>query len=314
MRMTRREIWSWTEDVLPFVAMLIIICLDMSLITIVKSAMNGGMNSFVYVVYHNALGTLILLPFFIIHIFRNVARPPLTFHILLRFFILGLLGICLFQVLLYIGVGYSSPTMASAISNLSPGNTFLLAVAFRMEKINLRRSTSRAKLFGTIIAISGAMTATAREYPDQFTIVFFFCLFGTIQSTVLVFILERNPKAWVVQPGIGMVAVAFGAVFSTVFRSTVVTWCLKKKGPVFVAMFNPLSIVIASAMGVTFLGDSLHLGSAIGAVIVAAGFYSVMLGQAKEKKMDADLGVADHEPESSNPTTPLLSSGNELKR
>ncbi|MFS8017361.1 putative EamA domain-containing protein [Helianthus anomalus] len=39
--------------------------------------------------------------------------------------------ICLFQVLSYQGIYYSSPTMASAISNLSPGNTFLFAVAFR---------------------------------------------------------------------------------------------------------------------------------------------------------------------------------------
>lgn len=90
-------------------------------------------------------------------------------------------------------------------------------------------------------------------------------------------------------------------------------WCLKKKGPVFVAMFNPLSIVIASTMGVIFLGDSLHLGSAIGAVIVAGGFYTVMWGQAKQKKMETNILDGADEPGSSNPTTPLLSSVNESK-
>lgn len=67
---TRNKTWSWTDEVLPFVAMLLITCLDMSVLTIVKAAMNGGMNSFVYIVYHDALGTLILFPFFIIHTFR----------------------------------------------------------------------------------------------------------------------------------------------------------------------------------------------------------------------------------------------------
>lgn len=363
---TTSNTWSWwMEDVLPFVVMMMITCLDMSMLTIVKAAMNEGMDSIVYIVYHNALGTLILLPFFIVHIFRNVSLPSLSFHLLSRFFILGLLGICLFQVLEYAGVNYSSPTMASAISNLTPAITFLIAVIFRMEKVDIRSSSSRAKLIGTIIAISGAtvftlyqgpeifktirspktpdqlllsqpsnwvfgglilviagifssmwhvlQTATAREYPDQLTIVFFFCLFGTIQCVALSLVLERNPSAWVLQPGIRMIAVVLGALFSIAFRGNAVTWCLRKKGPVFVAMFSPLSIVIAVIMGVTFLGDSLYLGSAIGAAIVAAGFYTVMWGHAKEKnKLPMDLNVAD-EPGSSNQNTTLLSSRNESK-
>ena len=71
MAMTSKA-WSWMEDVLPFVAMLMITCLDMSILTIVKAAMNEGMDSIVYIVYHNALGTLIILPFFIVHNFRFV--------------------------------------------------------------------------------------------------------------------------------------------------------------------------------------------------------------------------------------------------
>ncbi|KAJ0454835.1 putative EamA domain-containing protein [Helianthus annuus] len=358
------EACSWMKEVMPFVAMFMVACLDMSVLTIVKAAMNDGMSSIVYIVYHDALGIFILLPFFIIGFFRNANRPPLSFRILFRFFILGLLGICLFQVLSYQGIYYSSPTMASAISNLSPGNTFLFAVAFRMEKIDIRSSSSLAKLLGTTIAISGAMlftvykgleifhmgrfpdssnqlhlsrpsdwifgglilviggifgaiwnvvqSATAREYPDQHTFVFFYCLFGTIQCIALSPFLEPNIDAWVLLSKTGMIAVVFGGVFSVVFRSTAITWCLEKKGPVFVAMFSPLSIVIAVIMGVTFLGDSLHLGSAIGATIVAAGFYTVMWGQAKEKNKlpiatRADLDVSD-EPGSSDQTAPLLSS------
>ncbi|PWA71890.1 eamA domain, WAT1-related protein [Artemisia annua] len=102
------------------------------------------------------------------------------------------------------------------------------------------------------------------------------------------------------------------AVYSAI-RNTALTWCLEKKGPVFVAMFAPVQIVFAVILGVTFLGDSLHLGSAIGATIVAAGFYTVMWGQVIEKnKLPVDL-VASEENGSSNPNTPLLSSLNESK-
>ncbi|KAI7757068.1 hypothetical protein M8C21_028468 [Ambrosia artemisiifolia] len=370
MAIDRSETWSWVDDVVPFVVMLMLTCLDMSLLTVVKTAMNGGLGSIAYVVYHNSLGTLILFPILVFRMLRNVERPPLTIHILLRFFVLGLFGLCLFQLLVYVGVNYTSPTLASAITNLIPGNTFLFAIVFRMEKIDIRSSSSIAKLMGTMMAIFGAMvftfyqgpeifvtisspnspnnrllllepsnwvlggviifiatifrsiwnvlqSATARGYPDQNTIVFFYCLFGTIQCIALSPFLEPNPSAWALQPGVGMNAVVLGAIYSTAFHSNAQTWCLKKKGPVYVAMFSPLSIVIGVILGVTFLGDSLHLGSAIGTALITVGFYIVMWRQAKEKNMlvamiDEDIVVAN-ELGSSDQNTPLLSCINESK-
>ncbi|KAL8266366.1 hypothetical protein R6Q59_003710 [Mikania micrantha] len=354
--------WSWMDDVLPFVAMLMINCSDMAVLTIIKAAMNDGMHSIVYVTYHNALGTLLLLPFFIVHTLRKVDRPPLTFRIIFRFFILGLFGICISEVLVYAGVSYSSPTMLSAISNLAPGVTFLIAVVFRMEQIDIRRASSVAKLLGTMMAISGVMVftfyqgpyifrstrsinlsgqvfssqpstrvfaaliittggifgciwsvlqaKTAREYPNQNTILFFYSLFGTLQCIAISPFLERNRSAWVLQHGTFVSAVVLGAVYSTVIHNLVVTWCLRKNGPVFVAMFSPLSIVIAMIMGVAFLGDSLRLGSAIGATIVVVGFYMVIWGQIKEKnKMSVitrdDLNISN-EHEYSDQTTTLI--------
>lgn len=37
-------------------------------------------------------------------------------------------------------------------------------------------------------------------------------------------------------------------------------WCIRRKGPLFVAMFHPLGIVIAAALGIIFLGDIFYLG------------------------------------------------------
>ncbi|KAJ0812842.1 putative EamA domain-containing protein [Helianthus annuus] len=366
--MSMRRTWSWMDDVLPVVAVLMLTCLDMALLTIVKEVMSDGMGSIVYVIYHNALGTFILLPFFILHIIRKVDRPPLTFRILFRFFILGLFGISLFQVLWYLGVDYSSPTMASAIANLSPGITFLIAVIFRTEKIDIRNSSSVAKLLGTVMAISGTMVftfyqgpeifvkipspdsankiflthptswvfgglvtlasitfgciwvvlhaTTSREYPDQQTIVFFYCLFGTVQCVALSPFIERSRRAWVLQSGNAVIAVVLGAIYSTAIRNNVLTWCLRKKGPIFGAMFAPLSIVVAVIMGVTILGDSLYLGSVIGATIVAAGFYTSMWGQTKEKDKtlvvtNDNLDVSDKPGSSTDQTAHLLSSRNE---
>ncbi|KAL8200730.1 hypothetical protein R6Q57_012069 [Mikania cordata] len=175
------------------------------------------------------------------------------------------------------------------------------------------------RVFGALIMTTGGIfgciwsvlqAKTAREYPDQNTILFFYSLFGTLQCIALSPFLEQNRGAWVLQHGTLVSAVVLGAVYATVIKNLVVTWCLRKNGPVFVAMFSPLSIVIAMIMGVAFLGDSLRLGSAIGATIVVVGFYMVIWGQIKEKhKMSVitrdDLNISN-ENEYSDQTTTLI--------
>ena len=43
-------------------------------------------------------------------------------------------------------------------------------------------------------------------------------------------------------------------------RGVVDAWACRKMGAVYAAMFSPIGIVIALAMGIVFLGDTLYLG------------------------------------------------------
>ncbi|VFQ73550.1 unnamed protein product [Cuscuta campestris] len=350
------------KEGLPFATMLMVETCEMSITILGKAAMNGGLKTLVYIVYYNSLGTLILLPYFVFFRTRRSRPLPITFSILGRCFILGLLGICLLQILAYTGIKYSSATLAAGIGNLMPGFTFLLAVIFRMERLDLREVTSQAKSLGTVVAITGAMvmtlyqgpklfgsatsssshspphpyllsqnstwvfggflftftcllssgwnilqTATLKGYPEQLTVVFFFCLFGTIQCVIYGAISERSIDAWVMLPSIGIIAIIFSAVFGTVFRSNVISWCLEKKGPLYVATFKPVGVIIAAIMEILFLSSSLHLGSVVGAIVSSAGFYTVLWGQAKEKAVLALEDIDDeHGSESSTNRAPLL--------
>jgi drug/metabolite transporter (DMT)-like permease len=354
----KMELQSFIKDAIPFVAMVLVECGEVVMITLGKAAMNTGLSNLVYVVYYNTLGTLLLFPYFIFHTTRT-SRPPLTFSILSKFFLLGLIGICLLQVCAYAGINYSSPTLAAAMGNLIPGFTFVFAIIFRMEKLELKRSSSQAKSIGTIVAITGAFvmtlyrgpvilkitsdsispnqnlllsqesnwvigglflsvtcicssawnifqTATVKEYQDLSTVVFFFCLFGTIQCAILSLVVERNLNAWTLHTRIEIIAIAFAAIFGSLFRISTTTWCLRKKGPLFVAMFKPLSMVIAVIMGMLFLGDTLVLGSVIGAVIITLGFYTVMWGQSQEKKRKKNMADDDIVNALESSSAPLL--------
>jgi len=63
------------------------------------------------------------------------------------------------------GIEHSSPTLASAMSNLTPAFTFTLAVIFRMEKVVLRSSATQAKIIGAIVSISGALIVVLYKGP-----------------------------------------------------------------------------------------------------------------------------------------------------
>lgn len=66
------------EDVLPFLLMMIVECVEVGTMTSVKAAMNNGMSQLVYVVYNNHLGTIVLFPFFVVHNHRLVISDAST--------------------------------------------------------------------------------------------------------------------------------------------------------------------------------------------------------------------------------------------
>ncbi|KAE8691542.1 DNA-repair protein UVH3, putative isoform 1 [Hibiscus syriacus] len=150
-------------------------------------------------------------------------------------------------------------------------------------------------------------TATVKEYPDNMAIVFFFTFFITIQSLVFSVVLERNPSAWTLKFTEEVAAILCTAIFGSLFRTAIHTWCLQKKGPVNVAMFKPLGIPVSSLLTVTFLADSIFLGRVIGLVIILVGFYTVIWRQAKEKMMVLENEAS--RPESSHHKAPLLHDG-----
>ncbi|GAY36431.1 hypothetical protein CUMW_022030 [Citrus unshiu] len=60
---------------------------------------------------------------------------------------------------------YSSPTLNTAMLNLIPAFTFILAIIFRMEKLKWRSKSSQAKSLGTIVSIAGAFVVTFYKGP-----------------------------------------------------------------------------------------------------------------------------------------------------
>ncbi|GLT56380.1 hypothetical protein SLA2020_373980 [Shorea laevis] len=122
-----------------------------------KLAANDGMSLRVIVAYRLVFATVFMVPLALI---VERERPKLTWTVLLQAFLCGLLGGSLSQNLSLESLALTSATFSCAMFNLVPAVTFVLAVAFRMEKLCLNTMSGKAKVLGTLIGLGGAMLFT----------------------------------------------------------------------------------------------------------------------------------------------------------
>ncbi|KAH9776066.1 WAT1-related protein [Citrus sinensis] len=284
----------------PYAAMVAVQCVQVGITTLSKAAISQGATPLILAVYADAIASLILLPlsFFL----NRKNRPPLTFALLCKVFILSLIGmekVDLRSLISQIKIIGTLVSIAGAfIITLYKGPS-IVALLFEHQpkpqpptSFTLLATTDNWVIGGILLSIASFSIAAGnifqaailKSYPSEVTIVFFYILFGTIQCAIVALIAERNPDAWRIRPGIELITVMYTAIFGGLMLFGLVAWCLRRKGPVFVAMFNPVGIFIAALMSDIFLGDTLHLGSVIGAIIIVTGFYGVMWAQSKEEE------------------------------
>ncbi|KAM3732399.1 hypothetical protein ACB098_11G057700 [Castanea mollissima] len=119
-----------------------------------KVYLDKGMSRYVLVAYGHAFGTLATA--FLAFLFERKNDSKISVPILRNVSFLGLLGAVLGRTLFYAGLEYTSPAFASALANLIPSITFILAVLCRIEKLQISKRSSQAKILGTIVAFAGA--------------------------------------------------------------------------------------------------------------------------------------------------------------
>ncbi|XP_006339251.1 WAT1-related protein At5g07050-like [Solanum tuberosum] len=142
----------------PYIAMISLQFGYAGMNIITKVSLNRGMSHYVLVVYRNAFAAAIIAPFALL--LERKIRPKMTFMMFLQIFVLGLLGPLIDQNFYYAGLKLTSPTFSCAISNMLPAMTFVIAVLCRMEKVNLKKIGSQAKVLGTIVTMGGAILMT----------------------------------------------------------------------------------------------------------------------------------------------------------
>ncbi|KAJ6914246.1 hypothetical protein NC651_016492 [Populus alba x Populus x berolinensis] len=133
-----------------------------SLIT--RAALIQGMSPRVFVVYRQAIATVVIVP---VSYFsrRKSVGTSLGLRSFCLVFLASLIGVTINQNVFAEGLYLASSSMASAMGNLVPAITFVMAVALGLEKIKIGSIRSFAKIVGTVICVSGAISMALLRGP-----------------------------------------------------------------------------------------------------------------------------------------------------
>ncbi|XP_051227179.1 WAT1-related protein At5g64700-like [Lolium perenne] len=148
----------------PYTVAVIIQLIYTGMFVVSKAAFNQGMNTYVFIFYRQAAGSILLLPLALLHQRKN-AQSALSFTLLLKLFFCALIGITFSLNLYHVSLKFTSATVAAATDNSLPAVTFFLALLLRMEVVHLKSPSGIAKLTGVAFCIAGVLTIAIYAGP-----------------------------------------------------------------------------------------------------------------------------------------------------
>ncbi|XVF71977.1 hypothetical protein PTKIN_Ptkin12aG0083900 [Pterospermum kingtungense] len=317
----------------PHVGMVVVQIFAAIVYFITEAAFNQGLNPYVYVTYRYSLAGLLMFPF--AYFLERKSRPKLTLALFLELFLVSLLGVGLPINMFFTSMRCTSPTFVSSVYNTVSSLTFVIAIFFGMEVVDVKSPHGIAKVLGTLISLAGVMvitlykgpalqglwdapvhikgsisihenwvkgsiltiascitwsswyimqTFTVKKYPAQLSLTAWINGIGGAQSAVFAVFLDHKPGTWsVTMFGIDFWAIAYSGILGSGFVIFMQLWCMKEKGPVFAAMFNPLQTVVVAVLAYFVFGEKLYTGCILGGVTVIIGLYMLLWGKEKDE-------------------------------
>ncbi|KAI9071114.1 hypothetical protein K1719_046922 [Acacia pycnantha] len=252
----------------PFLVMIAIDFAFAVVNILLKKSLQEGMNHLVFITYRLTTSSIFLAP--IGYFWERQGRPRLTFRILCYLFLSAIVGASVTQYFFLLGIQYTSATFACAFINIVPVITFIMALPFGLESVNIKCNSGRAKILGTVIG---------KRFPCQYSSTAIMTFFGAIQSAALSLATGRNLSMWVLKGKMQIITVLFSGMVGSGLCFVGMSWCVKKRGPVFTAAFSPFVQIMAAMIDVPLLHEQLNLGSVLGSILVMLGLYILLWGK-----------------------------------
>ncbi|XP_039035183.1 WAT1-related protein At1g68170-like [Hibiscus syriacus] len=306
-----------------------------------KLAVTDGMSMKVMVAYRFIFASALMTPLALLE--EAKANLDCTSSSIFLWVTWGLSGSNLYIE----AMALTSATFVSAMTNLIPAITFIVAVTIGLEKVGLGTMAGKAKVLGTLIGLGGAMTFTffkglridmgsidldllhhlhhaassssssnshpssahhvlgallalgsctsyaiwlniqtkmSEKYPCYYSSTALTCTMAAIQTTSLALCVEKDWSQWKLGWNIRLFTVAYAGILGSGLMISLISWCVRMRGPLYASSFSPLLLVLVALAGAFFLEEKFYLGSIIGAVLIVVGLYVVLWGKGQEMK------------------------------
>ncbi|TYI02148.1 hypothetical protein ES332_A11G250700v1 [Gossypium tomentosum] len=275
----------------PFLVALLVHALSSGMILLSKAVFNMGMNISVFVFYRQVAGTIFMVPFAMV--FEGKHAKPLSILTCLKIFMLASLGITLTLNIYGVALIYTSASLGAATINCIPVITFAFAVLLRMEKVRVKTVPGIAKVAGIVVCMAGVVTLAFYKGPalkPPFHLHNFRPHSGAQDGD---HDHASSAKNWIIGCFLllaSCICWALWLVLQGIFVTGVAyylqAWVIAKKGPVFHAVMIPSNLIMTSLGSVFLLGETINLGSVLGAIMLVISLYSVLWGKCKEQNVD----------------------------
>jgi drug/metabolite transporter (DMT)-like permease len=228
------------------------------------------------------------------------------------FFYLGFFGVVVNQMCFAIGLNHTSVSHGAVIVGMAPVYTLALAVIFRIEKASLHKLIGIALAFAGIAVLAGENGMTKRSASlegdaimmagaigfavysvlgkrvasryDALTMTAFNHFTGALVVLPVVLYQAHSlliDERWRRVPWQSWTSVIYMAVFSSAVAYVLYFWLLKYLHASQLAAFTYLLPVVATILGIVWLGERGSLMEIVGGALALAGVYWIQPRSAK---------------------------------
>ncbi|KAL6606382.1 hypothetical protein ACP70R_042035 [Stipagrostis hirtigluma subsp. patula] len=341
---------GFLEEALIVGGLLLVQCILAGYVVFVGHLLGLGADPLAVIVVYGAALAAFFLPFAVaLERKKWPSRIPGT--LMAQLVIIALGGTTAYQELMLLGIKKTTPAIASAMPNLSPGMIFIIAACCRLERFDKACRYTQAKILGTLVCLVGAMAmsflqsppsspasdlqaplttiselsvssyydwilgcsflvvaviilsinmvlqaVTLISFPAPLTMCTITSAMGAVFTLILQVVLEG--KIDIGSPRIDATLIAGIVLLGGVFAGSCIvfqTWCLAKKGPLFVSVFGPMQTVFSGILSAALFGQTVSLGSSTGIVLMFTGLYIVLWAKNNELPGDQVEHGADAE-------------------
>jgi len=243
-------------------------------------------------------------------------RRKFTFGDLWTFLYMGFFGVVMNQVCFTVGLRYTSVSHAAVIVGMGPIYTLILAVLLQLEQATWRKAIGMAIAFAGI-AVLASENGISKHSPsvlgdaitmtgsigfamyvvlgkrlggryDPLTMTAFSHYAGAVMVLPVAIyraVLLGSAGEWRAIAGTGWAAMLYMAIFSSAVAYVFYFWLLRYLEASQLSAFTYLLPVVASILGIVWLGEKGSWGQVLGGVLALSGVYWIESGRAESAKL-----------------------------